>query len=158
MAFLGGAILASTDPVVLRELMRDRRIPRSIKQILKIEAGTNDLIVLPIILILIAVGHPEGRDTGQWAVFLVQLLITGPAIGGLIGALGALLVKRMDTRLNNSHGASSPFRHRHRPPRLHRRHLRGRRWLPRRLRRRAGRLSEQPSPVQLLHAIRRGYL
>ena len=99
MAFLGGAILASTDPVVLRELMRDRRIPRSIKQILKIEAGTNDLIVLPIILILIAVGQPEGRDTGQWAVFLVQLLITGPAVGGLIGALGALLVKRMDARL-----------------------------------------------------------
>lgn len=100
LAFLGGAILASTDPVVLRELMRDRRIPRSIKQILRIEAGTNDLIVLPIILILIAVGQPEGRDAGQWVVFLVQLLITGPAIGGLIGALGALLVKRMDARLN----------------------------------------------------------
>ena len=66
---------------------------------MKIEAGTNDLIVLPIILILIAVGQPEGRDTGQWAVFLVQLLITGPAVGGLIGALGALLVKRMDARL-----------------------------------------------------------
>ena len=61
MAFLGGAILASTDPVVLRELMRDRRIPRSIKQILKIEAGTNDLIVLPIILILIAVGQPRAE-------------------------------------------------------------------------------------------------
>ena len=66
--FLCGAILASTDPVVLRELMRDRRIPRSIKQILKIEAGTNDLIVLPIILILIAVGQPGERDAGQWAV------------------------------------------------------------------------------------------
>ena len=100
MAFLGGAILASTDPVVLRELMRDRRIPRSIRQILKIEAGTNDLIVLPIILILIAVGQTEGRDTGQWVVLLVQLLITGPAIGAFIGAFGALLMKRMDARLN----------------------------------------------------------
>ena len=60
--------MASTDPVVLRELMRDRRIPRSIKRILKIEAGTNDLIVLPIILILIAVGQPGERDAGQWAV------------------------------------------------------------------------------------------
>ena len=100
MAFLGGAILASTDPVVLRELMRDRRIPRSIKQILRIEAGTNDLIVLPIILILIAVGEPQGRDAGQWIIFLVQLLITGPALGALIGALGALLIKRMDARQN----------------------------------------------------------
>ena len=99
IAFLGGAILASTDPVVLRELMRDRRIPRSIKQVLKIEAGTNDLIVLPIILILIAVGQPEGRDPAQWVVFLFQLLITGPAIGVFIGGLGALLMKRMDERL-----------------------------------------------------------
>ncbi len=100
LAFLGGAILASTDPVVLRELMRDRRIPRSIKQILKIEAGTNDLIVLPIILILIAVGEPQGRDAGQWSAFLVQLLIMGPAIGALIGAMGAILIKRIDARLN----------------------------------------------------------
>ena len=100
LAFLGGAILASTDPVVLRELMRDRRIPRSIKQILRIEAGTNDLIVLPIILILIAVGEPQGRDAGQWVFFLVQLLITGPAVGALIGAIGAILVKRMDARLH----------------------------------------------------------
>ena len=45
MAFIGGAVLASTDPVVLREIVRDRRIPRSVRQVLKIEAGMNDLIV-----------------------------------------------------------------------------------------------------------------
>ncbi len=100
LAFLGGAILASTDPVVLRELMRDPRIPRPIRQVLRIEAGTNDLIVLPIILILIAVGEPHGRDAGQWTVFLVQLLITGPAIGAMVGAVCALLMKRMDARLH----------------------------------------------------------
>ncbi len=43
IAFIGGAVLASTDPVVLRDLVRDQRIPRSVRQILKIEAGTNDL-------------------------------------------------------------------------------------------------------------------
>jgi len=46
VAFIGGAILASTDPVVLREIVCDARIPRSVRQILKIEAGTNDLVVL----------------------------------------------------------------------------------------------------------------
>lgn len=28
VAFIGGAILASTDPVVLREIVRDQRLPR----------------------------------------------------------------------------------------------------------------------------------
>ncbi len=55
MAFAGGAILASTDPVVLREIVRDQRIPRSVRQVLKIEAGMNDIVVLPLILILIAI-------------------------------------------------------------------------------------------------------
>ena len=35
LAFIGGAILASTDPVVLREILRDNRIPRSVRQVLK---------------------------------------------------------------------------------------------------------------------------
>jgi NhaP-type Na+/H+ or K+/H+ antiporter len=43
VAFIGGAMLASTDPVVLREIVRDQRIPRSVRQVLKIEAGTNDV-------------------------------------------------------------------------------------------------------------------
>ena len=34
MAFIGGAILASTDPVVLRDIVRDQRIPRSVRQVL----------------------------------------------------------------------------------------------------------------------------
>ena len=33
IAFMGGAILASTDPVVLRDIVRDSRIPRSVRQI-----------------------------------------------------------------------------------------------------------------------------
>jgi NhaP-type Na+/H+ or K+/H+ antiporter len=59
MAFIGGAILASTDPVVLREILRDGRIPRSVRQTLKIEAGMNDIVVLPVILVLIAVARQK---------------------------------------------------------------------------------------------------
>ena len=46
VAFIGGAILASTDPVVLREIVRDHRLPRSVRQVLKLEAGVNDIMVL----------------------------------------------------------------------------------------------------------------
>src|SRR5207302_6374023 len=52
-AILLGAILASTDPIVLRDVVRDQRIPRSVRRTLVIEAGTNDIIVLPIVLIAI---------------------------------------------------------------------------------------------------------
>ncbi len=53
-ALMGGAALASTDPVVLREIVRDERIPHSIRQVMKVEVGVNDLVVLPVLLILIA--------------------------------------------------------------------------------------------------------
>ena len=100
VAFIGGAILASTDPVVLRELVRDPRIPRSVRQILKIEAGTNDIIVLPVILVLIAVAQAQGRDMAGWGAFLAQLLLLGPAIGFAIGGLGSWLMNRVDARMN----------------------------------------------------------
>ena len=75
MAFVGGAVLASTDPVVLREIVRDTRIPRSVRQVLKIEAGMNDIVVLPVILVLIAVIQAQGGSVGDWSVFLAKLLL-----------------------------------------------------------------------------------
>ncbi len=100
VAFIGGAILASTDPVVLRELVRDKRVPRSVRQVLKIEAGTNDIIVLPVILVLIAVAQAQGRDMAAWGGFLAQLLLLGPAIGFAIGGVGSWLMNRVDARMN----------------------------------------------------------
>jgi NhaP-type Na+/H+ or K+/H+ antiporter len=95
MAFIGGAILASTDPVVLREVLRDRRIPRSVRQILKIEAGMNDIVVLPVILILIAVARAEIDSVQSWAMFLGKLLLIGPVIGFAIGGAGAWIMARI---------------------------------------------------------------
>lgn len=99
MAIVGGAVLASTDPVVLREIVRDTRIPRSVRQVLKIEAGMNDIVVLPVILVLIAVIQAQGGGAGQWSVFLVKLLLLGPAIGFIIGGLGSWLMTKVDLRM-----------------------------------------------------------
>ena len=96
MAFIGGAVLASTDPVVLREIVRDSRIPRSVRQVLKIEAGMNDLIVLPVILILIAVARSEVGDVSAWASFLGKLLVLGPVIGFAVGGAGAWAMSQMN--------------------------------------------------------------
>lgn len=99
LAFIGGAVLASTDPVVLRDIVRDERIPRSVRQVLKIEAGMNDLVVLPVVLVLIAVATDQGGSAGGWVVFLVKLLILGPAIGFAVGGAGSWLMNWMDKKM-----------------------------------------------------------
>lgn len=96
IAFIGGAILASTDPVVLREILRDNRIPRSVRQVLRIEAGMNDIVVLPVVLILIAVARSRMGGIGDWVPFLGQLLILGPVIGFVIGGGGSWLMSKID--------------------------------------------------------------
>lgn len=98
IAFLLGAILSSTDPVVLRDVVRDRRLPGSVRQALKIEAGTNDVIVLPLLLVLIAIANSDVGGPGAWAWFAVQLLVLGPAAGFAVGALGSELMARADAR------------------------------------------------------------
>ncbi|PKB71834.1 MAG: hypothetical protein BZY87_03710 [SAR202 cluster bacterium Io17-Chloro-G6] len=99
LAFIGGAVLASTDPVVLREIVRDERIPRPVRQVLKIEAGMNDLVVLPVVLVLIAVATDQGSGIAGWTVFLAKLLLLGPAIGFAIGGVGSWVMSWMDKRM-----------------------------------------------------------
>ena len=98
VAFMGGAILASTDPVVLREVLRDNRIPRAVRQILRVEAGTNDVVVLPVVLALIAVAQGQVEDAAGWAEFLAKLLLLGPAIGFAVGGAGAWMMTWVNTR------------------------------------------------------------
>lgn len=99
VAIAGGAILASTDPVVLREILSDSRIPRSVKQILHIEAGMNDIVVLPVVLILIAVALNEVGGLSGWVVFSAKLLIIGPAIGFVIGGAGSWCLAQIDKKM-----------------------------------------------------------
>jgi NhaP-type Na+/H+ or K+/H+ antiporter len=95
-SLLLGAILSSTDPVVLRDVVRDTRVPRAIRQVLRVEAGTNDLVVLPMVLILIAVAQARFGGVGEWLIFLLQLLLLGPGVGFAAGGLGAWLLGKVD--------------------------------------------------------------
>lgn len=98
-SLLLGAILASTDPVVLRDVLRNPKIPRSVRQTLSIEAGTNDLVVLPIVLVLIAIARGRGGDTTYWLTFLGQVFLLGPLIGFIVGGTGAWLMSRIDAQM-----------------------------------------------------------
>jgi len=98
VAFIAGAALASTDAVVLRDVLRDKRIPGPVRRSLSIEAGTNDVIVLPPVLILATVAAAKAATAADWAWFGVQLFLIGPAIGAAVGAGGAWAMSRVDRR------------------------------------------------------------
>ena len=82
-----GAALASTDPVLLRSLLRRRDIPTAARQALQLESGLNDVVLLPIVIIALALtGH---YDTGgNLAKLGLHLFVLGPGAGVAIGLLG----------------------------------------------------------------------
>ncbi len=97
-SLLLGAILASTDPVVLRDIVRDERIPRSVRRALGVEAGMNDIVVLPIVLILIALLTASAGESMDWGSFLLRILVFSPLVGLAVGGIGANLMGRADAR------------------------------------------------------------
>jgi NhaP-type Na+/H+ or K+/H+ antiporter len=106
-SLLLGAILSSVDPVLLRDVARDERIPRSIRDSLTTEAGANDMIVLPVVLLLQAVAQNQGETTGGWLVFLARLFLLGPIAGFVIAAIAAKLIQwvRSRTPINREYRA-----------------------------------------------------
>jgi NhaP-type Na+/H+ or K+/H+ antiporter len=97
-SLLLGAVLASTDPIVLRDVLRNPGIPRSMRQLLTLEAGMNDIVVLPVVLVLIAVGQAQISGAAGWVGFLAQLLLLSPLLGLLVGGVGAWLMGQADAR------------------------------------------------------------
>lgn len=92
-ALLIGAVLSSVDPVLLRDVVHDERIPHSIRESLKTEAGANDILVLPILLVLAAVALGQAESPGGWLVLLARLFLLGPLAGALIGAISTVLME-----------------------------------------------------------------
>jgi NhaP-type Na+/H+ or K+/H+ antiporter len=89
-ALLLGAALASTDPVLLRGLLRrGDGIPGAARQALRLESGLNDVVLLPIVLVALAFldGKPPA-DAGEWARLGLNLFLLGPGAGVLVGLLG----------------------------------------------------------------------
>lgn len=98
-SLLLGAVLASTDPIILRDVVRNEKIPRSVRRALTVEAGMNDVVLLPIILTLIAVVQAQIGSFAGWVVFFAQLLVLSPAAGLVVGGVGAWLMGRADAWL-----------------------------------------------------------
>jgi NhaP-type Na+/H+ or K+/H+ antiporter len=98
LAVMLGAALASTDPVMMRGLLRTETVPAAARQALKLESGLNDLFLLPIVLFAIALAGGTGPATplGGRAV---GLLVLGPGAGVLVGFLGVALLEGVRKRV-----------------------------------------------------------
>ena len=99
LAAILGAALASTDPVLLRGLLRRRDISSDTRQALQLESGLNDVVLLPIVVVAIAlIGHHEGGFTKLG----FGLFILGPGAGIAVGLIGVaaldLIRKRLGVR------------------------------------------------------------
>lgn len=99
-ALLLAAILSSTDPVVLRDVLRDERVPGAVRRALTLEAGMNDIVVLPILLVLSAIALAEIGSAADWLRFLLQIFLLGPVAGFAIGGVGSWLIGRADARFS----------------------------------------------------------
>jgi NhaP-type Na+/H+ or K+/H+ antiporter len=97
-----GAALASTDPVLLRGLLRRRDISPTARQALQLESGLNDVVLLPIVVVAIALTGQHDFGSGHLAKMGFGLFILGPGAGVAIGLLAVsaldLIRKRIGVR------------------------------------------------------------
>jgi NhaP-type Na+/H+ or K+/H+ antiporter len=97
-----GAALASTDPVLLRGLLRRRDIPAGAKQALQLESGLNDVVLLPIVVVAMVFMVPHELHPAGLAKLALGLFILGPGAGVAIGLIAVaaldLIRKRTGVR------------------------------------------------------------
>jgi NhaP-type Na+/H+ or K+/H+ antiporter len=98
-SLLLGAILASTDPVLLRDVLRDRRTPQAVRQILSVESGMNDAVALPAILILIAVAGGRLHSATSWVGFALPVFVLSPLVGVVVAWVGMRGLTWVDRRI-----------------------------------------------------------
>ncbi|HET6836975.1 MAG TPA: cation:proton antiporter [Gemmatimonadales bacterium] len=98
-AFIVGAALASTDPVMLRGLIRRSSLPAPVREALRLEGGINDVVLLPVIVLsILALG--QSADLGsQLARHAVGLFLLGPGLGAVVGYIAITLLEQVRKRV-----------------------------------------------------------
>jgi NhaP-type Na+/H+ or K+/H+ antiporter len=84
-----GAALASTDPVLLKGLLRRPDLPPATRQGLRLESGLNDVVLLPVLLVALALSaQPASLDASAVARLALDLFLLGPGAGIAVGVFG----------------------------------------------------------------------
>jgi NhaP-type Na+/H+ or K+/H+ antiporter len=83
-----GAALASTDPVMMRGLIRVPDLPKSARIPLGLESGLNDAVLLPIVLVgMVFLGTSGNPSAGEIGEVAGNVFVVGPLVGWLVGFL-----------------------------------------------------------------------
>lgn len=91
-------ILSPTDAALGQAVVTSNLVPLKIRQTINVESGLNDGLALPPILICFA--FLSGKTSGEagtvsfWLLFVLKQFIFGPALGGLVGWVGGVLVEK----------------------------------------------------------------
>lgn len=91
-----GAALASTDPIILRALLRRPDMPSSARLALRLESALNDVVLLPIVIVAMAfIEKGPGGDVSLVDIAL-RMLVLGPGAGVAVAlaAIGAMVLMR----------------------------------------------------------------
>ena len=88
-AVILGAALASTDPIMLRGLIRRPGLAEPVRLALRLESGLNDAVLLPIIFVAMPFLFHRGPPSGtEWARIGLEFFLLGPGAGIAVGLLG----------------------------------------------------------------------
>jgi NhaP-type Na+/H+ or K+/H+ antiporter len=93
-AFLLGALLSPTDPVVTSAVVTSRLVPSSVRHTLNLESGLNDGLALPFVLFFLVFASPTG-DAQTEAAKLAGEALVGGAIGLALGGIAGRLHHRL---------------------------------------------------------------
>jgi NhaP-type Na+/H+ or K+/H+ antiporter len=89
-AFLLGALLSPTDPVLSSAVVTNPRVPRTVRHSLNLESGLNDGLALPPVLALSAALATRGGEF-HVVTFVVQDIGLGLLFGLALGLVASLL-------------------------------------------------------------------
>jgi sodium/hydrogen antiporter len=92
-AFLLGALLSPTDPVLSSAVVTNPRVPRVIRHSLNLESGLNDGLALPAVLAFAAALRADHGDFVWWE-FVLKDVGLGLVFGLAVGFVGSLLLPR----------------------------------------------------------------
>lgn len=95
VAWLVGAIVASTDAAAVFDLLRRAPLPERLAAVLKVESGANDPVAVLLTVGLLSAWGPPATATA-WLAFGALQLIGGAALGGAAGWLAALVLRRVE--------------------------------------------------------------
>ena len=95
-----GAALASTDPVLLRNLLRRPSLPPTARVALRLESGMNDVVLLPIVVLGVLTMSSHGAVSAmEFGRHAVGLFLLGPALGALVGYVAITLLDQIRSRV-----------------------------------------------------------